>query len=158
MRLYRITRGKYLSDFSGMGGAYSGGGRWNRPGEPVLYFATTPSVALLEMANYLPSPRLVPPSYRMGIYEIPDTVGIYRFPVDQLPADWALYPYPASTQQLGSDWLQASLSAILLVPSAAVPGGLEQVAVINPRHRDINQLQLVDQLNDLYNERAFLSS
>ena len=156
MRLYRVCPDRYLENYSGTGASYRDGARWNLPGHPVLYFATSPSVALLEMANYLPSPRFVPSSYRMGIYEIPDTVGIYRFSTDQLPADWAAYPYPASTQQLGSDWLQNTRSVMLLVPSAAVPGGLEQIAVINPQHPDINQLELVGQLRELYNERAFL--
>ena len=80
MELFRITRIKYLEDYTGRGGSFLNGarreasplGRWNLPGIPVLYFASTPSVALLEMANYLPSPRLIPADYRLGIYHLPD--------------------------------------------------------------------------------------
>ncbi|MFT4927875.1 MAG: RES domain-containing protein, partial [Phenylobacterium sp.] len=70
MRLYRICPLHFLENYSGLGGSYKDGGRWNLPGVPVMYFALSPSVALLEMANYLPSPRLVPASYRLGIYEL----------------------------------------------------------------------------------------
>jgi hypothetical protein len=63
MRLYRICPEAYLKDLSILGGSYRDGARWNSPGYPVLYFALSASTALLEMANYIPSPRLVPPSY-----------------------------------------------------------------------------------------------
>ena len=68
MRLYRIGRQAYLEDYRGLGASYLDGGRWNAAGIPALYFAETASVAMLEMANYLPSPRLVPTSYRLGIF------------------------------------------------------------------------------------------
>ena len=58
MRLYRICRVEHLEDYSGLGASYRDGGRWNEAGLAVLYFAETASVAMLEMANYLPSRRL----------------------------------------------------------------------------------------------------
>ncbi|MDD9984143.1 MAG: RES family NAD+ phosphorylase [Gammaproteobacteria bacterium] len=70
MRLYRICHVRYLQDLRGLGASYRDGARWNEPGFPVVYFAETPSVAMLEMAHYLPSPRLVPPGYRLGVYEV----------------------------------------------------------------------------------------
>nr|WED69001.1 RES family NAD+ phosphorylase [Pectobacterium colocasium] len=50
------------------------GARFNQPNTPVLYFSETPAVAMLEMGNYLPSPQLLPASYRLGVYELPDDV------------------------------------------------------------------------------------
>ena len=102
MELYRITRIKYLENYTGRGGSFLNGARWNEPGIPVLYFATTPSVALLEMANYLPSPRLIPADYRLGIYHLPDNISISTLTTNNLPQDWSRYPYPSSTQVLGS--------------------------------------------------------
>lgn len=64
MRLFRICPEQYLENYSGLGASYRDGARWNKAGIPVLYFALSPAVALLEMGNYLPSPRLVPKSYR----------------------------------------------------------------------------------------------
>jgi RES domain-containing protein len=107
------------------------------------------------MGNYLPSPRLVPNSYRLGIYALPDSVSHEALSDDQWPDDWSRYPYPESTQQMGTAWLQESRALALLVPSTAVPAGLEKIAVINPRHPDCRQLQLVDATADLYNKRVF---
>nr|WP_255346721.1 RES family NAD+ phosphorylase [Synechococcus sp. PCC 7336] len=150
-----MVKEKYLDNFSGQGKSFIDGARWNQPGLPVLYFASSPAVALLEMANYLPSPRLVPKSYRLGIYELPEDVSCETLTIAQMPKDWAKYPYPASTQAMGSDWLTRSTSLCLLVPSAAIPAGLEQIVAINPNHPEIGSLKRVDVKTDLYNERAF---
>ena len=155
MELFRITRIKYLENYTGRGGSFLNGARWNQSGIPVLYFATTPSVALLEMANYLPNPRLIPDDYRLGIYHLPDTVSSQTLTVNNLPQDWSRYPYPSSTNKIGSQWLNEGSSLILFVPSVAVPAGLENIAVINPRHTQINELRLSSVESSLYNDRAF---
>ena len=155
MELFRITRIKYLENYTGRGGSFLNGARWNEPGIPVLYFASTPSVALLEMANYLPSPRLIPADYRLGIYSLPDNTSSKTVTVENLPSDWSRYPYPSSTQEIGSQWLNEGNSLILFVPSVAVPAGLENIAVINPRHPEIDRLELLSVESSLYNDRAF---
>ena len=76
----------------GVGAGYLGGGRWNEAGVPALYFAETASVAVREMANYLPSPRLVPFSYRLGIFEVREDMPTDRWPVADLPPDWRDFP------------------------------------------------------------------
>ncbi|MEL6495191.1 MAG: RES family NAD+ phosphorylase [Cyanobacteria bacterium J06623_7] len=152
MELFRITRIKYLENYTGRGGSFLNGARWNKPGIPVLYFATTPSVALLEMANYLPSPRLIPADYRLGIYHLPDNISRKAIAVENLPSDWSRYPYPLSTQALGSQWLNEGSSLILLVPSVAVPAGLENIAVINPRYPEIKRLHLISVESSLYSK------
>jgi len=157
MQLYRICPERYLEDYSGLGASYRDGARWNVEGIPVIYFATTISLAMLELANYLPSPRLVPPIYRLGIYTLSGRVKVDTWSVSDLPKQWNHYPYPSSTQQLGTAWLKTRNRLALLVPSAAVPGGLEKCVVINPLHSAISQLKLVDRRDDIYSERIFAS-
>jgi RES domain-containing protein len=155
MQLYRICPERYLEDYSGLGASYRDGARWNVAGIPVIYFAASASLAMLELANYLPSPRLVPESYRLGIYTLSGRVKVDTWSVADLPQQWNQYPYPASTQQLGAAWLKSRKRVALRVPSAAVPGGLEKCVVINPLHSAINQLKLVDQQHDIYSKRIF---
>ena len=157
MQLYRICPAQYLEDYSGLGASYRDGARWNVQGIPVIYFATSASLAMLELANYLPSPRLVPANYRLGIYNLSGRAKVDTWRVEDLPAQWNEYPYPAATQQLGAAWLRSGTRVALQVPSAAVPGGLEKCVVINPRHSAINQLKLVDQKHDIYSKRIFAS-
>jgi RES domain-containing protein len=112
-------------------------------------------VALLEMANYLPSPRLVPPSYKLGIYELPDTVSSQTLSIKDMPPDWAEYPYPVSTQKIGSKWLIDISSLCLFVPSVAIPAGMENIIIVNPNHPQITSLKLLSFESDLFNKRAF---
>lgn len=155
MRLYRICPERFLEDYSGLGASFQDGARWNTAGHHVLYFACSPATALLELANYLPSPRLIPSDYRLGMYALPDDARLERLPRDTLPKHWAAYPYPASTQRLGDAWLEDAGSLALLVPSAAVSGGLENIAVINPKHSQVAKLRLLKTYCDLFNERTF---
>ena len=69
--------------------------------------------------------------------------------------DWARFPYPSSTQDIGGEWLDQGQSVGLVVPSAAVPAGLEKNIVLNPRHQDISQLKLIESTEELYNHRIF---
>jgi RES domain-containing protein len=155
MRLYRITKEKYLNNLAGKGKSFLDSARWNSPGIPVLYFASSASVALLEMANYLPSPRLVPPNYKLGIYELPDTVSSQTLNIQNMPPDWAEYPYPVSTQKIGSQWLTDNSSLCLFVPSVAIPAGMENIIVVNPNHPQITSLKLLSFESDLFNKSAF---
>jgi len=155
MQLYRICPERYLEDYSGLGASYRDGARWNVQGIPVIYFATSASLAMLELANYLPSPRLVPANYRLGIYELSGRVKSDMWRVEDLPEQWDVYPYSTATQQLGAQWLVSGKQLALQVPSAAVPGGLERCVVINSRHPAINLLKLVDQKSGIYSKRIF---
>ena len=155
MRLYRIGRQAYLEDYRGLGASYLDGGRWNAASVPALYFAETASVAMLEMANYLPSPRLVPTSYRLGVFEVPEDTAVDRWPVADLPVDWGDFPYPKSTQEMGTNWLAGAVAPFLEVPSAAVPGGIEHIVLASPVRLGAMAIRLVDVQANIYNPRAF---
>lgn len=155
MLLYRITKERYLDVYTGHGGSYQNGARWNRPGSPVLYFALSAAVAMLEMANYTSSPRLTPPSYRLGVYEMPDDTPIDRLNQEDWPADWTRFPHPESTQAIGDQWLQTAGGFGLIVPSCAVSAGLGEIMVVNPSHPAIKNIRLIETRADIFNPRAF---
>ncbi|MBF0266681.1 MAG: RES domain-containing protein [Gammaproteobacteria bacterium] len=155
MQFFRIAPEQYLENYQGLGASYRDGGRWNKPGQPVLYYAKSPATALLEMANYIPSPRLLPANFQLGIYEIPDSVQYYELPEKLLPANWADFPYPLATQTIGGKWLEQCQTLFMLVPSAAVPKGLEKIIIVNPRHEECSKIKLIDSTHDLYNNRIF---
>tara|TARA_R110000851_G_scaffold44082_4_gene108574 strand:+ start:656 stop:1135 length:480 start_codon:yes stop_codon:yes gene_type:complete len=155
MRIYRITSEKHLESYNGLGASYLDGARWNNKGYPVMYFAMSASVAMLEMANYYPLPKFIPKNFILGIYEIPDQL-LAQFDLSLLPDDWNVYPYPSSTRKLGSEWLDLNLNAGLIVPSAATPDGLESIIVVNARHPGAEQIKLIDKKLKLFNERSFV--
>ncbi|MDE0349965.1 MAG: RES family NAD+ phosphorylase [Gammaproteobacteria bacterium] len=157
MRLYRISQREHIQNLDGLGASYETGGRWNEPGVPALYFGETAAVAMLEMANYLPSPRLVPASYRMGVFELSPDVSVERWSTDELPEDWRDFPYPTSTQRWGTDWLLRGEAPCVAIPSSAVPGGLESIVLASPTRLDRTSVHLLMVLRELYNPRAFAS-
>lgn len=154
MLLYRAVPLAYAQNFSGRGQSYETGGRWNPPLFPVLYFATSPSLARMESANYHASPRLIPKSYVLAEYEVPDDVSLDNVP-QPLPTGWDDYPYPTSTQAIGGKWLKAGLTLGLLVPSVTDNMGVDLCVVINPLHADITKLGYVRHVTGLFGPRAF---
>jgi len=154
MFLYRIGPGNFLQVYTGINGSYEDGARWNLPGDPVIYFGTTPSVAMLEVGNYIPSPRLMPNHFRLAQYEIADEY-IEAINASEIPVGWNTFPHPLSTQEFGSAWLQSKSSVILIVPSSAVPGGLEDIAIFNPLHPDAGKIQFIKSFDKIYDERLF---
>ena len=155
MRLFRIAGEHHIVDFRGRGASYQTGGRWNRAGIPALYFAASAAVAMLEMAQHLPSPRLVPASYRMGVFEASDKLRLDRWGTEELPANWRSFPYPDSTQALGSDWLLLGQAELLALPSAAIPGGLGDIVLASPARLGPGDVRLIETLADLYSPRTF---
>lgn len=155
MRVYRITKVEYLEVITGLGASYQDGARWNFPGIPVLYFALSASVAMLEMANYTSSPRMVPPSYRLGVYELPDDAPIVKLEQQDWPEDWADFPYPVSTQNIGQQWLRAGNHLGLILPSCAVAAGLGEIILVNPAHAAAKRIRLLESHAAIYNPRAF---
>lgn len=155
MRIYRICRFEHLENFEGRGASFRHGGRWNRAGVRVLYFAESASVAMLEMANYLPSPRLVPATYRLGVYEVSSSASMKRWQVGDLPKDWDEFPHSQWTRQEGTEWLLHGKESLLSVPSAAVPGGLENIVLASPHRLAPAAIRLVDAIEDIYDSRAF---
>ncbi len=152
MLLYRCGKEATFKKLDGRGASYNDGARWNHPKHPVVYLSPSPSVALLEMGNYIASPRFVPSSYALGIFEIEDArVSVESVDVADLDPDWNDFPSPESTKDRGTHWLKDLSSLFLSVPSAAVPGGLENCWVMNPLHPDAGELGYVKCVRPLYN-------
>lgn len=147
----RIGGLEYLEDYRGLGAIFSDGARWNSPDIPALYFAATASVAMLEMASYLPSPRLIPSNSSLGTYELPDDTPMSRRPASILPPDWRDFPDPRSTRQLGTHYLLRGDGHLL-----AVPAGLESIVLASPMRLGTGTIRLIGVEAELCNPRAFV--
>lgn len=136
MKLYRIVKTKHLATAWSGSGAQLYGGRWNPPGKPVVYLATSISLAILEVMVHLQSSMLLQ-AYTLLSIEVPEE-NLPALDVSALSADWKDPSPPDSTQNLGEVWLEAGESVGLRVPSVIVPS--EFNAIINPRHADFAAL------------------
>ncbi len=136
MQAFRIVKEKHvLTAFSGEG-ARAYGGRWNRPGVPMVYAAQTRALAALEsLANFAGAERRIP----FVAFEIDVPEGLVtRLPASRLPADWRSAEPRSSTQDLGSAWQLQGDSVALLVPSVLIPQ--EYCLLLNPEHPDTRKV------------------
>jgi RES domain-containing protein len=135
MNLWRIaaeTRQWSANEIGGMGSLVEPG-RWNDDQHPVVYAATTISLAVLETAAHLP--RNVLPLNRFLVrLDVPEDVWAARetHPPDALPPAWQSIPPGRASVKAGTTWLAAQRAPVLLVPSVIVPE--EPVVLVNPRH------------------------
>ncbi|MCY4045417.1 MAG: RES family NAD+ phosphorylase [Cellvibrionales bacterium] len=155
MQLYRISHEKFLKNLSGTGASYQEGARWNSAGYPVVYFAGSVAVAMLELANYIPNPRLIPKGFKLGVYKVQKPMIVEEIDINTLPAHWNQFPYHLDTRAMGDQWLEGLSAALLKLPSASVPNGLEPIYLMNPRHQEAAHIELIDIVDQIYNERLF---
>ncbi|RVU01926.1 RES domain-containing protein [Mucilaginibacter limnophilus] len=139
MIIYRLSTANYITDLSGKG-AEIAGGRWNTKGIPVLYTASSRALAVIEVAVHVPL-GIIPTNYAMASIQLPDDASIHEIAIDALPPTWTKNPFIKETQQLGDSFIKAGKFLALKVPSASVAGDYN--ILLNPRHKDFREVQIV---------------
>ncbi len=135
---WRIVQARLAGDAFTGEGARLFGGRWNHKGTRMVYTAGSVSLAALELLVHLEAPQLlesfvqIPVEFNERICSILDPAS--------LPADWTDSPAPASTKDLGTEWVGAHETAVLAVPSAIVP--TESIFLLNPEHPDFEAMRI----------------
>ncbi|MCV6614584.1 MAG: hypothetical protein OIF35_06370, partial [Cellvibrionaceae bacterium] len=77
---------------------------------------------------------------------------------EQLPDNWNCYPYPRTTQDIGSAWLKQNKATGLMLSSATSPFASEYIVVVNPAHEDTQAIKLVNTTEKIYSGRIFSRS
>jgi RES domain-containing protein len=138
MTLWRINN---HADLSGIGGLRAPA-RWHHAGQPVVYLAEHPALALLEVLVHLEihSGDDLPESYRLLRIEVNDAASIARLDLHAAPSDWRATT--EWTRSAGSEWLSTASSVLLEVPSVIVPFGKNYL--MNPLHADAKYLKIAE--------------
>lgn len=138
MRVYRITKSQYVTDFSGRGAA-TFGGRWNSKGTYILYTAASLSLAMLETVVHL-SETAATSMYLAACLELPlNNVEIWT--PEDLPERWRDYPSLEVLKNIGDDFVRRNDALALKLPSVIIPE--ESNYLVNPRHQQFNEIKLV---------------
>jgi RES domain-containing protein len=134
---YRIVKARHSrTAFSGAG-ARIAGGRWNRPGEPLVYTSGSLALAAIETFVHLGEDGL----HLRFVYfaaEIPDRLVIAR--CRKPPRNWRAEPPEDASMRFGSRWFRAARTAVLEVPSAIVPS--EKNYLLSPLHPDFRRIRI----------------
>ncbi|MDO8412929.1 MAG: RES family NAD+ phosphorylase [Gallionellaceae bacterium] len=136
MIVWRISN--YL-DLSGQGGLRASA-RWHNAGVSVVYTASSPASALLEVLVHLELDDVdhLPDSYQLLRIAVPDSLPIAEVEEENIDPDWR--KFLDMTRAIGDKWLRESNSALLAVPSAIVPHTKNYL--INPAHRDTKKIKI----------------
>ena len=108
-------------------GARRYGGRWNKPGRPMVYLADHPALAALEVRVHLDLPfELLPADYVLMCVSVPEPVAL---------------DLSGTTVATGDAWLQSAHSVTAHVPSVLVPHARN--VLLNPLHPDALQAEIL---------------
>ena len=135
MRLWQLTKPEHVLGLDGEGARLQGG-RWNSPGLPAVYCASSLALAALEVLVNLPDRQRrkgqAPPHAAVEM-ELPDECcRLSGFP-GAMPEH--------RTRPLGDAWLGSLECLALSVPSNVVP--LEANVVLNPRHPEMGRVTVL---------------
>jgi RES domain-containing protein len=146
--LWRISNHDALDGRGGLSAA----ARWHTQGRPIVYLATSPAGALVEVLVHLElDPAHLPQSYRMLKAEAPEDMPPSRVEAAALPENWR--EDLILTRSMGDDWLAAAASALLEVPSAILPEMSN--LLLNPVHPEAQRIRVLWHEAFLYDRRLF---
>jgi RES domain-containing protein len=138
---WRLCRAPF-ADLTGEG-ARRFGGRWNRPGQPIVYAASSAALAVLEVRVHLDlPPDLLPNDYLLLTIDLRD-LAIEE--VDTVPE------HPAA---FGDAWLREGRSPVLQVPSLIVPESPN--LLFNPAHPDAARANIIARRRFVFDQRLWL--
>lgn len=137
MIAHRLTRGAFAA-LDGEG-ARLFGGRWNPKGMPVVYAASTLSLAALEALVHFDSDLWPADSVAVTI-DIPTDLMVLTMSAPTLPARWRDDPAPSDLQDIGRLWVQTATAPVMRVPSAVIPS--EWNVLINPAHPEAARITI----------------
>ena len=141
MLAWRLCREPF-ADLGG-DGARLFGGRWNSPGHPLVYAASTAALAVLEVRVHLDlPPELLPEDYTLLTIDLDDL------------AVETVADLPAEPRALGDAWLVARRTPILCVPSTIVPESTN--LLLNPRHPEAGAARIIGQRPFDFDRRLWL--
>lgn len=135
MRVYRLTKTKYAATAMSGQGASGTGGRWNAVGTPMVYCASSLSLATLEVLVHVRDRAAILPAFSVIEVDVRDEA-ITALDHQQLPTDWRRNEPACVAVALA--WVIANRSVGLLVPSAVTIG--EDNLILNPLHPDFTAM------------------
>ncbi len=140
MLAWRLCREPF-ADLGGEG-ARLYGGRWNSPGRPLVYAASTAALAVLEVRVHLDLPPAL----------LPEDYVLLTLDLDGLAME-TVSDVPAASQAFGDAWLAAARTPILSVPSAIVAESPN--LLLNPRHPDAGVARIAGQRRFIFDRRLW---
>lgn len=140
MLVYRIAAPKFIADLSGAG-AKLYGGRWNDKGVPMVYFADSRAMAVMEVLVHL-RPAVIDQDFALAVFEIPDEE-VLTIEVKDLPSNWKEETALERLKEIGNQFIKENRYLLAKIPSIILEE--EYNMVLNPNHPNAAKVKLVQQ-------------
>jgi len=148
MIAYRISNLLYKDDITGMG-AKLYGSRWNSVGVPMLYLASSVSLAWLEMLVHLQY-HDKSTDFALLHVEVPDAAP--QLQLSKLKQHWQ--EDVDYTQFIGDEFVRSQQALLMKVPSALVPAEINYL--VNTQHPDFKKVKIISTNIFRFDERLFI--
>lgn len=112
------------------------GGRWNSPGNSMVYASESLSLCVVEALVHLSGP--FPADYFAFRIDVPDSV-LEVLDAPRLKSEWT--QDLGYTRAIGDQWLDQGRSVALVVPSAVIPASAN--VLINPVHTESSGIRVL---------------
>jgi len=147
MILYHLDKWKYRAVWPPEGTLHADG-RWNKPGQWLIYCSPAISLSKLEILaneNNLPIRRVC-----MTI-DVADNADVFEVSEKKLPVNWMEKPYPPTLIEYTQQFIESGL-LLMQVPSAQ--SYREHNYLINVRHPEFNKrVKLLDVAEEPFDSR-----
>lgn len=127
-----------VDPLDGAGGLH-GHARWHHRGQPILYTASSPSLALLEVLVHI-DPRRYKKQTLLQLEIDGDSERVPHAQLVQLLRDAPEDDPEAATRDYGTTWLAERRTLALIVPSLVMP--FEDNIILDPLHPDAARTRL----------------
>jgi RES domain-containing protein len=145
--LWRISN--YV-DLGGWGGKKFSS-RWTSLGRRVVYFAESPTAALVETLVHLEvDSEDIPDSYTLLRISVPDDLAVKSL---DPPAGTEWKQNLELTRRLGDAWLASKETPLARVPSVIAPQTWNYL--LNPEHPDAKQVVVAEVIRERFDNRLF---
>jgi RES domain-containing protein len=133
MILYHLVKSKYRDVWPPQGTLHAAG-RWNKPGQWIIYTAPTIALAKLEI---LANTNGLPVAMCCMAIEVPDGAKVLEIKRHELPENWMQKPYSENLNKFTKDFLHSD-ALLMRVPSAQ--SYRESNMLINVSHPQFGKL------------------
>lgn len=137
IRAFRLCKTRHLATAFTGEGARLYGGRWNSPGQAVIYASSSLSLATLEVLVHLEDPAAFARLFSWVSLEFPERF-IEELDLKKLRAGWADDEINLTSRMIGDEWLRSLRTPVLAVPSVVTPG--EWNYLLNPFHPGFSEV------------------
>ena len=139
--VFRLLRRPFSANPFDGEGSYLYGGRWSSAGTRIVYTSEHLSLAMLEYLAHV-DPASPPRGLVLARAEVPEDLSRTEVKEADLPGGWRNYPAPDVLCSFGDSFIRKGMAAVLIVPSAPVPG--ERNWLLNPADPEFRRIRLLD--------------